>query len=135
IQCERLAAETKFWLMIAGSHRAAATEELHYASEALRGDAPESITNILNQFRLLIGGLKKARRTTAITMGIALSKAEDERDKAVKKTQEAELLLAQQQQQLELQAELLARYQKNPSSPSPSADIETRTVIETINRL
>ncbi|KAJ7446822.1 hypothetical protein B0H11DRAFT_1629962, partial [Mycena galericulata] len=68
--------ETGCWLMIAGAHKGHGSPEIHYTTSALRADAPESTTDIVNKFRILIAGLKKARRATAVSMGIALTEAE-----------------------------------------------------------
>ncbi|KAF7348648.1 hypothetical protein MVEN_01383000 [Mycena venus] len=95
-RCERLGAETGCWLMLAGAHKGSGAQELHYTSPALRADAPEATTKVLNDFRLLIGGLKKARRAAAVSMGIALTEAEAAKAAAEDKAKRMEMELAEQ---------------------------------------
>ncbi|KAJ7120932.1 hypothetical protein C8R44DRAFT_736633 [Mycena epipterygia] len=76
-RCEHLGAETGCWLILGAAHKGAGgSQEIHFTTQALRADAPEATTDILNQFRILIAGMKKARRSTAVGMGMALVEAE-----------------------------------------------------------
>ncbi|KAJ6584545.1 hypothetical protein B0H19DRAFT_1058952 [Mycena capillaripes] len=101
VHCEHLGAETGCCLIVAGAHKGPGAQELHYTTTTLCADAPKTTTKILNDFRVLIAGIKQARHETAVSMGMALTEAESAQAAAEEKARQAELRLAEQQAELD----------------------------------
>ncbi|KAJ7094226.1 hypothetical protein C8R43DRAFT_964526 [Mycena crocata] len=108
-RAEHLAAETGCYLLIAGAHRSASAAT-HWVSPALRAEALGDATQMLNQFATTYGAIKRSRGAEAIAITKDLIKAEADKSKLELVVQEARLALASAQDQMALQAGIIAKY-------------------------
>ncbi|KAJ6464114.1 hypothetical protein DFH09DRAFT_1346953 [Mycena vulgaris] len=130
-RCERLAAETGCYLVVAAANRSSASAPLHYVSTSLRHDALKESTDMLNIFQTTLGAIKRARQTEAVALTKDLIKVEAEKARLEISGENARRDLAASKNQLVLQAQLIAELQGRlggeplgPGSTEPSASVD-----------
>ncbi|KAJ7283898.1 hypothetical protein C8J57DRAFT_1498896 [Mycena rebaudengoi] len=127
-RCERLAAETGCWLLIAGNSRSHASGVLHYVTPAMRQDALAESTAMINDFQRVTGAIKLARREDAYQLSKGLIQMEKEKQEAEDSKTEAIQALAATRKEFEVQVELIATLRAQLAGVTPS---ETTTTLTT----
>jgi hypothetical protein len=107
-QCKAVVQETGCWLYLGAQHVSGTYGLTNYASPCLRREAKQELAEIQNSFNMLVNAIMKARRKEAAGLALELEKT---RKSAQEEAERTSLVLAEQEAQMKLKDEYIAKLQ------------------------